>query len=279
MKIYIISYFGTQHVDQRRDIHSDQIAWALENNLEPRVIQQQYRDEDYDERVTYIGDNTLRPPGGSRNIGLRDFYASDDDFAIFADNDSIAQNTVDGQDWLSSFRSLPYSAKATVDCFQPVNGQRTPFTAKVNENLSLLQKNFLFERTPTLKGSFFVLRNLKKHHGLEIYQDETSYIDPTGLLVNIEDTKFGLELWKQGFSTYTTFNAKLQERHAKGLSTWLVGSRAETAKAGKKHIAEHFGLEWNESAERAKSYQPVYNGSTRPKTLLVPLVEDELFIW
>lgn len=279
MRMYIISYFGTQHRDRRRQIHQDQLQWAADNNLEAAVIQQDYQDHEYEPNVVYIGDNVIRPPGASRNIGLREFYASEDDWAVFADNDSIAQNTVPGQDWLQTFRSLPYSRLSSVDCFQPVNGQRTPFTQRIQDNLLLHQENLCFERTPTLKGSFFVLRNLRKHNGTEIYQDENSFVDPTGLLVNIEDTKFGLELWRSGFSSYTLWNCKLQEKHAKGLSTWLTGSRAEVAKAGKKHVAEFFGLEWNEQAERAKSYDPVYQGSTRPKKQIISITDNELFVW
>lgn len=278
MKIYIISYLGGEaQRHRRREIHTDQIDWALSQGLNVHVVNQEYQAGDWDDRVVYIGDNVLRSPGGARNVALRHFYRGDDDWAIFADNDSITGNTVPGQDWLTVFRSMPLDQLQQVDCFQPVNGGRTPFNKRIRDDLRTHQENLWFDRTPILKGSFFVLKNLRKHANLELFQEEDWICDPdTGARIGMEDTRFGLELLRAGMSNYVMWNAKLKER---GDSTWLRkedrGARAAAVHAGKKYIAEYFGLEWIPERNRVKNYNPIYNRSTRPKKLLVPLSPDD----
>lgn len=283
MKMYIISYLGSESQRcRRKEIHTDQIDWALEQGLDVYVVNQQYRDGDWDRRVTYIGDNELRSPGGARNVAFRHFYASDDDWAIFADNDSTTGDTVEGQNWLQVFRDMSLDQLRQVECFQPVNGGRTPFNKRIQDDLKTYQENLWFDRTPILKGSFFVLKNIRKHHNLELFQEEDWICDPsTGLKIGMEDTRFGLELIRAGLSNYMLWNAKLRER---GDSTWLRkedrGARAAAVHAGKQYIAEYFGLEWVPERNRVRNYNPIYSCSTRPRTLLVPVrAESDLFSW
>lgn len=280
MRLYIISYFGDDRRDRRVQIHRDQLTWAHQQGLDVYVVQQQYDAADYDPNVTYIGDNQLRSPGGARNVALRHFYESEQDWAIFADNDSTALDTVEGQNWIETFESIPYERLSRVECFQPVNGGRTPFNKRIRDDLKTYQNNLWFDRTPILKGSFFVLKNLGKHHNVRIFQEEEWICDPdSNAKIGMEDTRFGLELWQAGFSNYMLWNAKLNER---GPSTWIdpTNTRGNAVHAGKRYIANYFGLEWNEDKSRVKSYEPIYSRSNRPRTQIIPIHgEDDLFNW
>ena len=94
---YIISWFGRDPDlrERRRRMHQTQIEWCHKHSLHPVVFAQEYEDGDYLDGVTYIrNEGAVLHPGPARNVLLKHFYQTDDDYAVFADNDIVNEVTL-----------------------------------------------------------------------------------------------------------------------------------------------------------------------------------------
>ena len=167
MRAYIISYFG--HTDEmstkRRDVHKRQLEWMKEKGFDIYVVNQEYQDDDYDSDVTYIGTNVKSSPVIARNIAFRHLYASDQDWAVFADNDAIAEvyNELDMFRVIDSKIAELVTDKYTV--ISALNPRRYPFK---NYDKTYARDYISLEGINGFKESFFIMLNLKKHYGVEL---------------------------------------------------------------------------------------------------------------
>jgi len=258
-KIYIISWFGTDKRDKRKKNHELQIDWCIKNKLQPYVLPQQYLMDDRLPTVNYLPEpNKLLLPSEARNLCLKEFYNSDDDFAIFADNDSVlhdGEKYCDSSDFVSKFNNIDMSELCGVDLFFPLNPGKTPFTKTYTELSDQLSKYFIFMRIYDSKGSMLILRNLKKFYNLEIYFDENNYKDENNKIITHEDVDFGVQISKHLLGCHMLLNVVLKEM---GSSTW-TNDRSDTHNLGKTILARKHNLPLKENKI---SYKPLHFGKS-----------------
>ena len=227
MKLYVISWFGRriypELIERRKKIHKTQIDWALAQGLEPVVYAQEYAPEDYLEGVTYIKSETPNHPSIGRNILLKHFYQTSDDWAVFADNDAILYDDdthADSHHFIAEFKKIDPKDIKYVAAITPIDGRQTPFRATLETNG--WQKNWILKRKNNLKGSLFVMKNMKKAFNEEIYFDETFGAD--GKFIPYEDLDFAITITKKNYGVYEMQNIILKEIGS-NISTWAKNDR------------------------------------------------------
>ena len=221
---YIISYFGNPSVrGKRKSFHEKQVEWLLTQGFQIVVLANQYEPGDHltTPGITYINSQSLVSPGESRNTLLKRFYASDDDWALFADNDAILYDDKQhgiGATFKASLTQALFDPGAShLDLVAPINPAAAPITAKI----AAAGNTIVFEKASTLKGSMFVLRNLQKDYGKPIYMSAAYNTSATGGILGGEDGHFILEMIEAGYGTYNCVNMVLHELDAKAnYSTW-----------------------------------------------------------
>ena len=195
--MYIISWFGDGPlVEKRKKMHRNQLTWCFENDLQPVVFAQNYKDEDYIEGVTYIKHTgqVLRF-GEAREPLLKHFYDSDDDFAIFADNDTYlyrGEKYGSNDVFVKMMREIDVKQFEQVDCFYPINPAFIPFTKDLESNKVTDQYSWRM-KPGYIPAGFFVLKNIKKHHNKEIYYDP-AFVLPDRSILPAEDQEFPINL-------------------------------------------------------------------------------------
>jgi hypothetical protein len=226
-KIYIISWFG-QRTDptlrnKRKELHLKQIEWCRSHDLEIIVYAQDYDDEDYVDDVTYIkhtGD--VIPPGHARNKLLEHYYQTNDDFAVFADNDCVLYELPqhkDSIDFIERLRKLDMKDFDAVGIITPLNPARTAFSQDIGK--ASYDENYTFRRYARVGGGLLFIKNLQKHANEKLYFDEVNFGYVDDELVPGEDSDFAYTLWKAGHGTYATNHAIMQEYGRKS-STWIA---------------------------------------------------------
>lgn len=224
-KIYVVSWFGKRENkklrERRKEMHQKQVDWAKRHQFEIIVYAQDYDDDEYLDGVTYIkhrGD--VIPPGHARNFLLKHFYNTQDDFAIFADNDTVLYELPqhkDSQDFIERLQKLDIKDFAHVGLITPLNPARLAF------NKDVLKKSYdeayTFRRTSSVKGSLMIIKNIKKHLNKQPLFDEKIFVVRDGELLPGEDCDFAYTLWKMGQGAYTTIHAILNE-FGRNHSTW-----------------------------------------------------------
>ena len=275
-RIYIISWFGNSDIrDKRVEYHNKQIEWAKSHNLDIFVLAQHYNKDEYRDDVTYIdfeypaGMNLLIP-GTARNVCLEHFYASDENFAIFADNDAVLYDGpqhCDGKDFVEKFNAVPLDYFSEVDLFVPLNPRKMPFTKTITDNQQLFDNNFVFHRNPDAKGSLFCLKNMRLHYNNPIYFDD-AFDNRDGTFTPMGDVDFGLNFLSQGYSSYMLHNIILKE-FAVNLSTWTGrDERVHTFHLGRNIMTKKYGLELTKRG--GLHYKPLYEKSKTRSKLIVP---------
>jgi len=279
-RMYVISWFGDDEVRQKRiDYHNKQIDWAIKNGLSVYVLAQGYTTRDYREDVTYIeySSEKLLLPAEARNYLLRHFYASDCDYAIIADNDSVlheGEQHCDSRDFVSLFNTIPLSSLSEVDFFFPLNPAKIPFNKTFIENKDLYDNFLVFKRNVDSKGSFCVVKNFQKHYNNPIFYDEVSFMTEDRKIITHEDVDFGLNIIANGYGCYMLTNIVLKE-YASSASTWANNERGEVMLHGKEIIKNKYNLVQNKQGHL--QYKSLYQKSTRPNKVLVPKHSHPLF--
>lgn len=223
--VYIISWFGKDSVrEKRKEIHLRQLKFFKECNMKIVVYAQEYKDDEFQEGVEYIiNDGKLKLPGHARNVLLEKFYNSDQDFAVFADNDSILYfgdkyKYGDGADIFSELERTPIENFKNVGGMVPINSINEGYIKESTENIEVYKDFFILKKSTACKGSLMFLKNIKKHHGKEIYFIEM--VDHEGNYACGEDTFHPLQLIKEGLWFYSLRNCVLKEFGTIKSSTW-----------------------------------------------------------
>jgi len=236
--VYIISWFGERDDptlrDKRKLYHERQLEWARRQNLKIVVYAQDYDESEYEDDVLYIkNDGDLLPPGHARNILLKEFYKTDDDFAMFADNDAALyeeEHHKDSANWIDHLRSIDISDLKDIGLISPWNPARNAFSEEVKKKP--YDTHYTFTRNGKVGGGIMWIKNVKKHLNQEIYFDEVLFgRDEDGNLLPGEDCDFAFQLWKIGQGCYSTLHAIMKE-WGKGASTWIADDHSRY----KKHI-------------------------------------------
>ena len=239
---YIISWFGNDKKggQKRRKYHNEQVDWFLKKGIKLCILAQHYSDDDYiqNENVKYIvhdEENVVLTPGQARNKLLDEFYNSDEDFAIFADNDSVLRDPDNSLSFFDEMNKQPAADYKAVDLFVPINPINEPFTKKWEEGKELYDNNHVFVRHTNIKGSLFFLRNLKKFYDLELkFAPEYDKSDSGGILGG-EDGDFALMLISEGYGVYKNENVVLRELGSDSYSTWSSSRDVRVKQADEMH--------------------------------------------
>ena len=221
----IISWMGKESVVEKRlKAHNRQVDWLLERGVKPLVFAQEWKNEWYRSDVDYIkwtGDRLL--PGAARNHLLKEFYTTDENFSIFADDDSILYDDVqhcDGKNFIPLFNNIDIEELNNIDAFLPISPRQSPFSEMYKQNEDKLKKYLWFKLAHRAKGSLFFLRNMKKFYNKEYYIEDELFKRPDGTMIGGEDNHFNLTLLKDGYGCYELQNILLNEL-AGNSSTWV----------------------------------------------------------
>lgn len=225
-KIYIISWFGnrddTDLRTKRKEFHLRQIEWCKSHNLEIIVYAQDYDEDDYVKDVTYIKNTgDLLPPGHARNKLLEHYYKTDDDFAVFADNDCVLYELPqhkDSIDFVERMRKLDMAEFDSIGLIVPLNPARTAFSQDIGK--AIYDDNYTFRRYARVGGGLLFVKNLQKHAKLTPYFDEGNFGFEDGEVLPGEDSDFAYSLWKLGHGAYMTNHAIMHE-YGRSNSTWI----------------------------------------------------------
>lgn len=222
-KAYIISWLGngTDIRKMRHKNHLEQIQNLQKCGIQPIVLAQEYEKDEFIEGVTYIKSTKQPTIADARNVLLEEFYKTDLDFGIFADDDCIFYEGKEsyGDSWgiFDLLRNIDYDNFKEVDCFVPIVPIFTPFSKFYEENKALLASNLYFEKNSLMKGIHFT-KNLKKEYSDPIYyNNKVGFID--GTFYGGEDNFFAYELISKGYGVYRCRNIIAKEN---GKSTWAV---------------------------------------------------------
>jgi hypothetical protein len=281
-KCYIISWFGPDSTNARRaEIHKRQLDWVKKNDLQPVVFAQNYKEEQYEPDVQYIKhQGKVLTPGDARNILLKEFYNSDEDYAIFADNDTYlytGQKYGANDTFVQTFRNIPFENLSDVDMFLPVNPANQPFTKDLTENAEGDKIRWRLRPTFMTKTSILIVKNIKKHHDKEIYFDE-KFVNSDGTLIPCEDQNFGIEFIQNGLGVFICNNIIFKEEQATPeKSTWSTGMTAEQrwerTASGLKFISEIWNLPKQDTVAKGTWMRMFKQKNPKLKQITVNLTE------
>ncbi len=209
---YIISYLPEDDLKAKRlEIHNRQIDYWKSKGLKIVVYAQKYKSGDFRNDVDYITNNSseVERPGPARNVLLREFYKTNQDFCLLMDNDISLYEGVkycDSDNLVEILKNIPIENLNGVDLFEPLNPTQTPFSEFFVDNKDTLETNLYFKRRPNISGQSLFIRNFSKFEMTEHFYDDW-FDEKTGKIIMGEDVAFGLEMTKEGKGVYSLMNA------------------------------------------------------------------------
>lgn len=193
-KAYIISYISPQWNDAMKEkriaLHRKQIDWVKKQGLTPYVFAQYEGSCD----VNYLPwDGRKYLPGDARNECLKHFYTTDDDFALFLDDDAMLdEGKLENDTFISTLASMDVSGFNKCSFVSPINPRFDAYNEFHETHSSVLSENLVMKSKPHQAGFIFFLKNIKKHHGREIYYEE-NWCEPNGTVKYGEDAVFSMK--------------------------------------------------------------------------------------
>ena len=289
--IYIISWFGSRDNielrEYRKKIHQRQLEWCKQHALHPVILAQDYNDDEYNSEATYVkvDDSKLLLPGPARNELLKLFYASDNEYGVFADNDTIlyqAPQHGDSSTFIELLRSKTLNEFKNVDIIAALNPAQTPFSAEISKDV--YRTHLVFKLTYKFNGPMFFLKNFAKDNSVKIFFDGTNF-ERDGALVNGEEFDFCCSALMYGHSVYHTHQAIYNEM-GRTKSTWASGSSVRTLKPAHEIINTKHGIKlFDISKDRTKfNWSLIPNNKQLDKKILICKVynttnEPQLIDW
>lgn len=226
MQIGIISYLPSEVAirEKRKSFISAQLSWlrGIFPMTKPiTVVAQGYNEEDYHHdfgEMEYIESNPVGP-AEARNILLRKFYKTDDDYFLLLDDDFALYDYYDGDNLLREIESNPKKFIGLLDMIVGNNPVYLPFKKKNwadRKNISLYWK---FKRTQINSGMpIAVVKNAAKYfekmyffnQGVQFHED----IDFTIQWVMGGHNRYQCEQWQYrdlGHTASTIFTKERKE--------------------------------------------------------------------
>lgn len=280
-RAYIISWFGDQR-EKRLNYHNIQVEYFIDKGLDVVILAQEYQQSDYfeHEQVRYIDgpQDKVLTPGQARNILLNDFYYSDTDFAIFADNDSILYDHCDGEHFIQHINAN-WDKYSFVDMAMPINPRNEPFNKRYREEHDLYFNNHVFKKTSNCKGSLFFLKNVLKYYDKEIYNAECFDRHSDGGILGGEDGDLALQFIVEGLGVYKFENLVLKEMGGADYSTWSESMEHRNTITDPMHnmwyerFKDH-GMEIKDNRVNRRNFMK--RNFKRPDKVVIPYVDNSL---
>lgn len=228
--IYIISWFGRDPVlrDFRKKCHEKQLEWARTNKLKITVLAQEYNEDEYHPDVEYVTTDTLLRPCGARNTLMERFYNSDEDYAVFADNDTIIVDEEWGKPngFLEEMRTIPESEYGKIDFVGGINPAIQAYNGELDRPEYI--NNIVFRKTRRFSGGFFILKNLQKHKGFKRWFDDESFRNEAGKIIPGEEGDFCINLLMSGLFCFQNYKAVFNDMATANRSTWATKTSERT---------------------------------------------------
>lgn len=177
MKAYIISYFGEKLETQwrRQALHYQQLCCLLQQpGIEEIVVLAQ----DYDKlmkngvvtrpahylflehpRIRYITQSDVLKPGGARNVLIKDFNKTNDQWAMFLDNDAIVDPRWHGTDVVNIIERNAVGLANIASVLSVMSPRHQPYTKYLTDNEQLLKTHLPLLKRNYNKTTLFFLRN------------------------------------------------------------------------------------------------------------------------
>jgi hypothetical protein len=257
--IYIISWFGRDPIlrDFRKKCHEKQLEWCRTNNLKITVLAQEYNEDEYHPDVEYVTTDTLLRPCGARNTLMERFYNSDEDYAVFADNDTIIVDEEWGKPngFLEEMRTIPEIEYGKIDFVGGINPAIQAYSDELERPEYV--NNIVFRKTRRFSGGFFILKNLQKHKGFKRWFDDESFRNEEGKIIPGEEGDFAINLLMSGLFCFQNYKAVFYDMATANRSTWANSTSERTDPftfarlINKKYGMELIGME-EESAREFK---------------------------
>ena len=149
MKIGVISYLPENDL-KRRQARNQQHEWlkSIFPNHEIVIVAQKYKVTDYidDNKIKYISFEQGIGPSRARNIILKEFYDSQEDFLLLLDDDCILYDYYDGIELLKELDEQPAKFKG-IDNIVCNNPRYLPFKKENYKDKNVL-KYWKFVKRP-----------------------------------------------------------------------------------------------------------------------------------
>lgn len=244
MRAYVISYLPDDPFirDKRYQAHTAQIEWLRENNLDITISYRNYKQADFFDNCVYrpqpIKDGLLQPAVG-RNQLLKEFYASDDKWALFMDDDAILDPR--GQNIIPHMDIVPGNIGVFCPLLPNVPGKGA---WKSYHATGEPDTHWVFERGD-IKGSLMFIQNLPE----QLYFRED--------VIAGEDLMFGYDMVNLGYASYWCKNMILKETNASGKvsSTWNFTDKDRTTihKEVQKKLMAEYGFKMTKTGLQKKA--------------------------
>ena len=192
MKIGMISYLPPEPELRKKRARNlkNTFEWLDKEfpGVEVRCVAQNHALEDLHKDTYYYFFREGIGAAKSRNILLKDFYETDDDWMLLLDDDCTLYDYYGWRDLIKLLNEEPECT--TLDAIGGVDPTRSGFRWNILQKRDIFEHNFTFKRD--MKGmQFLLLRNLKKKYNKEIYFTEQEHVH--------EDVIFLKELQIEGF--------------------------------------------------------------------------------
>lgn len=239
-RCYIISYRAPKWSDEewnkRHSKHKFQVEYFKSKGLDIYVFAQFYDEKDKIEGVTYLEWNGERHlPGEARNVCLKHFYESEQDFMLMLDDEITILEKVynksheDGINFIKEFQKMDIVDFKNIDVFGTLLPTRDAYGLTFEENKTEFQNSWVFKRRPHLCGQAVFLKNLKKYYDKEMYFPENWKTEDGDVLIG-EDQAFSINLQLNGFNSFQLQNIVLNDLGVK-ISTYAPSDKEELTKA------------------------------------------------
>lgn len=212
-KIRIISWFGRDYNtrSKRREYHKKQVDYFIAKGFDLVIYAQEYEQSDFiqDSRIRYIvNEGELKLPGAARNILLDDFYSTDEDWCIFADNDSIIRSVGD-EDLILTEYIYNYIADMNMVAIFLGNPLFDAYNVILSDKKYSTEYRFM--KSAKLTTNMFAFKNIAKHNNIRVYFNQELFTDPNGGIIMGEDYDFAINLLKNNLGVYKTLNSYAKE--------------------------------------------------------------------
>lgn len=207
MMIGVVSYLPNDDIVRPRRIEAQksQIPYlcGLWEGAKPVIVAQNYKEEDYAElgklgSVEYLKYSQGIGPSNARNVLLEKFYASDEDWLLMCDDDSISYPYYQSAEFLKDVHENPKKFLG-VDAFMAIEPNYHPFKQRVFEDKANLTHYKFTPRELNSGCMIGVMKNIYKHHEQKLFFDpELKPAEGKGR----EDIDFLMRWLKLGYSWY-----------------------------------------------------------------------------